>query len=74
MANDLILQKKQAISILSELTKGVITIETAQRQLFCALGVTQSIVCKLDRLPNKCSIYLHVKSDCKTCGQYYNPK
>lgn len=71
---DLTLQKKQTISILSELYKGVISIETAQRQLFYTLGITQSIVCKLDRLPKDCSIYLNISKDCKTCGHYFDPK
>ena len=64
--------KKETESILQEFKKGTITLDKAQRQLFVLFGVSKSATCKLDRLPNECSIFLYTSGkDCKKyCGHY----
>jgi len=68
--DDLHFKKRGSISILSELSKGAISIEEAQCHLFALLGVTKSVTCKLDRLTSECSIYQNVKKSCEGCGHF----
>jgi hypothetical protein len=62
--------KRETISILHKVSNKEISIDEAQRTISVLYGITNSIVCRLDRIPKNCCIYLHISKDCKTCGHY----
>jgi hypothetical protein len=60
--------EKEANSILEKFKSGDITKDKARRLLFLLTGVNKSATCKLDRLENECSIFLHTQGKCENCG------
>jgi hypothetical protein len=63
--------EKEANTILTKFKNGEITLDKARRLLFVLSGVSKSASCRLDRLPNECSIILNTSlKTCNGCGHY----
>ena len=57
--------------ILLMVKNGELTIDQGQRQPYVLFGKSRSSTCKLDRLPNDCSIYQNRSfKECESCGHY----
>lgn len=64
--------KYEVQRLLQDVKDDRIGIEEAQRTLYVWFGKANSAHCALDRVPEKCCIYMYGgKKDCKTaCGHY----
>lgn len=63
------ISEKEANKILENFKSGKITLDKARRQFFVLCGVNKNASCKLDRVPNECSIFLYTSSkSCEGCG------
>ena len=60
--------EKKANKILEDFKNGKITLDKARRLLFVLSGASKNATCKLDRLENECSIWLHTTGKCEGCG------
>ena len=63
--------KKTTLAILGKVQRNEMSIDLAQREIFCLLGVTNSITCRLNRRTTECSIIANTPyKKCNGCGHF----
>jgi len=64
--------EKEVTSILERHKLGHLTTIKARSLMLVATGQRKSSTCRLDRLPNQCSIILNTRSiNCDGCGHFF---